>query len=86
MAPATLASKPDVGTEAVHLPLASAARVGAAEADDVAEEQLEHGPAGHRPEITSIQSRGSPFAGRSVRSVAGIDSRSTGVTVSRASG
>jgi hypothetical protein len=45
---ARLAPDPDVGAETVHEPRAAAARVGAAEVDDIAQEKLEHGVAGHR--------------------------------------
>ena len=50
VAAAALAAQPDVGAEAVHEPLAGAAWMGAAKADDVAQVQLEHRPGGHRRE------------------------------------
>lgn len=43
MAAARLAPKPDVRAHAVHEPPVTAARVGFAQAEHVAEQQLEHG-------------------------------------------
>ena len=54
MAAAALAAQADVGAESIDLPLAAAAGMGSAKPHEVAEEQLEHGPAGHRRERTSI--------------------------------
>ena len=45
---AVLAAQPDVGAEAIDQPGVAAARVGAAEADDIAEEQREDGLVWHR--------------------------------------
>jgi hypothetical protein len=47
VAAACLAAEPDVGAEAVDQPRVAAARLGSAEAQDVAQEQLD-GSAGHR--------------------------------------
>ena len=83
--PQASAAQPDVGAEPVDEPRVAAARVGPAQADDVAEEQLEHGVVGH-PAGQGIKAAGGRGPARGSRSVAGSSSRSTGVTVTTTSG
>ena len=80
MPAAGLAAQADVGAEPVDQPVAATARVRAAEANDVAEEQLEDGSVWHRRVRVS---EAGPAMGRHERprSVAGSSIRSTGVTV-----
>ena len=69
VAPAAPAAEPDVGAEAIDLPLAGSAGMGSPKPNDVAQVQLEDGPAGHRRE--SIRGGVAHRSGGPVRSDAG---------------
>ena len=62
VAAAGLAAQPDVGAEPIHEPRAPAARMGSAEAHDVAEKDLEDGSLGHRR--VSVSKAGAHAPGR----------------------
>ena len=84
VAAAGLAAQADVGAEPVDEPGVPPHGCGAAEANDVAEEQHEDGTVWHRRVRVS---KARPTMGRDeVRVVAGSSSRSTGVTVTMTSG